>query len=493
MTKPLSPRRKPNRQNNPAFSPASASGGRAPFDPGEPRHEAVLAEMVRNVPPHSLDAEKAVLGAVFFKPSAIDSVSDLLKEDDFYLPAHRALYAAFYSLSAKNVPPDLVATGQYLLDNGKMEEAGGAAYLTALAEGAISAANVEHYANIVRDKAQLRGLINACSGIIESCFETGRETKDILDESEQAVLGVAEERSGRTYKSSEELALKVFDDLDRRNKNRDATTGVNTGYQKLNEMTAGLQPSDLIIVAARPSMGKTALVLNMALRSAVQHGTSVAIFSLEMSMDQLMTRMLCCQGGVDLGRVRRNFIQDEDWISLQRAAGDLSSANIFIDDTPALSTMDLRARARRLKREKGLDLIIVDYLQLMRSSLRVDSRELEISDISRNLKALAKELNVPVVALSQLNRKVEERADKRPMLSDLRESGAIEQDADVIMFIYREAAYLKAEERPATDRAEIIIGKQRNGPVGMVPLLYTPSFTRFDDWVGAPSGPYDGI
>jgi replicative DNA helicase len=454
--------------------------------------EASIADALRQIPPHSVEAEQAVLGGVFIKPEALNSLIGNLSPDDFYLPAHRDIYTAFLDLSTSSAPIDLATAAAHLKNHTKLESAGGAAYLAELMNSAISTANVEYFANMVREKSLARSLITSCSDIIGRCFDTTVPVNELLDESEQAVFAIANRTSGKTVRSAKELVTSVFEDLARRMDRNDMITGVPTKYTHLDMMTAGLQPSDLIIVAARPAMGKTAFVLNLAMRAAVWGNVPVVVYSLEMSMEQLMQRMLCAWGKVDLSRLRKNFLADSDWQSLHAAAGTLSAAPIFIDDTPALTPLELRARTRRLKAEHGIGMVVVDYLQLMRSARRVDSRELEISEISRSLKALAKELNVPVIALSQLNRKVEERSDKRPMLSDLRESGAIEQDADVIMFIYRDAAYLpKGVERPAMDEAEIIIGKQRNGPVGTVRLMYIPSYTAFEDI--APHGPSEGM
>ncbi|MDL2307332.1 replicative DNA helicase [Desulfovibrio sp. OttesenSCG-928-C06] len=458
--------------------------------------EQAEADLVRNVPPHSVDAEQAVLGGILLNPDALDEILSLINAEDFYIPAHRLIYTACISLLEKNAPVNMVSVREYLKDNGLLEESGGAVYLATLAQSVISSARVDYYATIVRDKSQLRALITSCSGIITKSFEPGLDAKTMLDESEAAIMAVAERRSDKTYKSSAELTHKVFEELDARAQRRDLLTGINTGFPSMNRMTGGFQRSDLIILAARPAMGKTAFVLNLAMRAAegdsTHEGVPVAIFSLEMSMDQLIQRMLCARGRVDLSKLRRNQLQDGDWVNLQKAAEVMTTVQMFIDDTPALSIMDLRSRARRLKREKNIGLIVIDYLQLMRASRRVDSRELEISEISRGLKALAKELNVPVIALSQLNRKVEERADKRPMLSDLRESGAIEQDADVIMFIYRDSAYQKTEERPERDVAEIIFGKHRNGQVGTVELMWVPAYTQFEEFMPGVNAPYSG-
>lgn len=440
------------------------------------------ADILRQIPPNSVEAEQAVLGGILIKPEALNSLVGSISSDDFYLPAHREIFSAFLDLSGAAAPIDLATVAAHLKTQSKLELAGGAAYLAELMNSAISTANVEYFAHMVRDKALARSLISSCSDIIGRCYDPALAVNELLDESEQAVFAISNRTAGKTVRSAKELATKVFKDLADRMDRNEMVTGVPTKYTQLDMMTAGLQPSDLIIVAARPAMGKTAFVLNLAMRAAVWGGVPVVVYSLEMSMEQLMQRMLCAWGKVDLSRLRRNFLQDSDWQNLHAAAGALSAAPIFIDDTPALSPLELRARTRRLKAEHGIGMVVVDYLQLMRSSRRVDSRELEISEISRSLKALAKELDVPVIALSQLNRKVEERKDKRPLLSDLRESGAIEQDADVIMFIYRDAAYLpQGVERAAMDEAEIIIGKQRNGPVGTARLMYIPAYTAFED------------
>ena len=448
-------------------------------------------ETPRQTPPHSVEAEQSVLGGIFLKAESLYSLVDILSPDDFYIPAHKIIFSAVLELFRKNAPVDLLTVAEQLKNSGTLEAAGGAAYIAELAQSFVSAANAEYFATVVRDKSLVRSLIDSCSNIIASCFDPSREVQEILDESEQAVFAVSERTTRKNFKTAKELTGAVFTDLTNRMNHNETVTGVTTGYVRLDAMPSGLQPSDLIIVAARPSMGKTAFVLNMAMRAAIRREVSVAIYSLEMSAESLMMRMLCAQGKVDLSKLRKNYLDDEDWQKIQQAADVLSEAPIYIDDTPAISPLELRARTRRLKAERGVDLVIVDYLQLMRGSKRTDSREQEISEISRSLKAMAKELNIPVVALSQLNRKLEERKldDRRPILSDLRESGAIEQDADVIMFIYRAAAYLKSTERPPVDPAEIIIGKQRNGPVGTVELLYIPAYTAFEDMTShAPVG-----
>nr|WP_211922277.1 replicative DNA helicase [Desulfolutivibrio sulfodismutans] len=437
---------------------------------------------MRRLPPQNLDAEKAVLGGVLLKNSVLFSLIDLVGEDDFYSPVHKTIFRAFLDLSRKNSAIDMLTLADELSKAGSLEEVGGPLYLAELAQSTVGAANALHHARIVREKSVQRRLIGAATDIITRCFEATEDVNQLLDESEQAIFSIADAKTVKGVKSSKELVAAVFEQIEQRMENKELVTGVPTGYYQFDEYTAGLQPSDLIIVAGRPSMGKTAFALNVAMRSAAMHGVPTAIFSLEMSMEQLMQRMLCSWAKVDLSRLRRGRLDDGDWSRLYEAANNLSPAPIFIDDTAALTTMEMRARCRRLKAEHGLGLVVVDYLQLMRASRHIDSREQEISDISRSLKALAKELHLPVVALSQLNRKVEERSDKRPMMSDLRESGAIEQDADVIIFLYRAAAYKRKEElTPEDNVAEVIIGKQRNGPTGMVKLTFFKEYTAFEN------------
>ncbi len=467
-------------------NPESAKAGRRAKNAGpedlQSSLEQASGDLLRKVPPHSKEAEQAVLGGVFIRNDVLHSIIDMLQIEDFYYPAHQTLYNTFQELFRAHTPVDLVTVAEHLQAKAKLEEVGGAQYLADLAESSVvSAANAVHHAKIVRDKSVQRRLIKTASEIVAASFGPAANVDELLEEAESTIFAISERSHSSTYASSKTLVEKVFDDLSKRVERRELVTGVPTGYAKLNEITAGFQPSDLIIIAGRPSMGKTAFALNVALKAAVNYGAPVAIFSLEMSMDQLMQRMLCVKGKVDLGRLRRGYLDDRDWQGLYDAANAMSQAPIYIDDKPALSTLELRARCRRLKAEKDIQMVLVDYLQLMRAGVRTDSREQEISDISRSLKALAKELNVPVLALSQLNRKVEERTDKRPMLSDLRESGAIEQDADVIIFLYRADAYRKGEDVPKTNIAEIIVGKQRNGPTGKVDLTYLDYCTGFED------------
>lgn len=463
----------------------STGKGRKSKDSADPEAtvktmERAQTDLLRRVPPHSVEAEQAVLGGVFLRPDLLHEIVDQVTDTDFYLPAHKFIFGAFLDLYRRSVPVDQVMVFDYLVNNNMLEAVGGAVYLAELSQAVVSGANAIHYARIVRDKAMLRSLIEASSEIIGNCFDSTREVSTLLDESEKAVFAISERANSKTFSDTKQLVSTVFEELTKRVGNKSGTVGVPSGYSRIDNLTSGLQPSDLIIIAARPSMGKTAFALNVAMRAAIFGGAPVAIFSLEMSKESLMERMLCAWGKVDLARLRKGYLDDADWEHLSSAADELGRAPIFIDDTAELTPLALRARCRRLKAEHGLGLVMVDYLQLMRSS-RNESRELEISDISRNLKALAKELKIPVIALSQLNRKVEERTDKRPVLSDLRESGAIEQDADLIMFIHREDAYNKKGDRPKTGIAEIIIGKHRNGPTGVAELAYLPQYTAFED------------
>ncbi|MDR0827590.1 MAG: replicative DNA helicase [Desulfovibrio sp.] len=443
-------------------------------------------DLIRNIPPHSIEAEQGVLGGVFLQPDSLNVLVDMLHEDDFYLPAHRHIFAAFKYLSQNGVPVDLITTVERLKGAQKLEEAGGAAYLGELAGAIPSAANAEYYSALVRDKAMARLLIDSCADIISASFAPGREVQALLNEAEEKIFAISGRNSSRTYKDAGELTKLVFNTLQERANAVDPITGVHTGYHALDAMTSGFQPSDLIILGARPSVGKTALALNIAMLAAVTHHVPVLIYSLEMSNQQLMARMLCSWAKVDVQRLRMaGKLSDEDLMYLHDAGEIFSQAPLYIDDAAALNTMQMRARTRRLKAEKDIGLVIIDYLQLMQSSRRTDSRELEISDISRNLKAMAKELNIPVLALAQLSREADKRAtgekgDKLPRLSDLRESGAIEQDADVVMFIHRDTmSSAKYEDRPAVDKATIVIAKHRNGPTGKFDLLYTPAYTAF--------------
>jgi len=442
--------------------------------------ERASSDLLRKLPPQNLEAEQAVLGAVFRSNSMFHELLDIVNADDFYSPAHSTIFQSFVELSKKNHPIDPVTVKDYLESTGTLDTVGGPVYLLELAESVFSAANVKYHAKIIADKSILRKLIDASSNIITNCYESA-DVDELLGQSEKEIFNIAQNKGAANQLDAKRLLDRVFEDLTKKYENKSAITGIATHYHAFDAMTAGLQNSDLIIMAGRPSMGKTAFALNVALRAATRSDACTVVFSLEMSMEQLMTRLLAVQAQVGLQNLRTGYLEDADWQKLYQAADVISQAPIFIDDTPALSTLELQARCRRLKAEHNLGLIIIDYLQLMRASGRTDSREQEISEISRSLKALAKELNVPVIALSQLNRKVEERTDKRPMMSDLRESGAIEQDADIIIFLYRDAAYNKAEDNPLKNHAEIIIAKQRNGPVGKCELFFRKEFTLFEN------------
>ncbi len=465
-------------------NPQRPKSGRYESNPEEALERA-SSDLLRKVPPQNLEAEQAVIGGVFQSNTMFHELVDFVDADDFYSPAHRTIFQAFIELYNKQRPIDLVTIKDYLDSTGTLDTIGGPVYLFELADSVVSSANALHHAKIVRDKSILRKLIDASSNIITNCYEA-TDVDVLLGESEKEIFNIAQASSATNQLDSKRLLDRVFEDLQKKYEQKSAITGIPTQYHDFDNMTAGLQNSDLIIMAGRPSMGKTAFALNVALRAAARAEVPTVVFSLEMSMEQLMTRLLAVQGKVGLQNLRTGYIDDQDWQRLFEAGDVLSKAPLFIDDSPALSTLELQARCRRLKAEHGLGLIIIDYLQLMRASGRTDSREQEISEISRTLKALAKELHVPVIALSQLNRKVEERTDKRPMMSDLRESGAIEQDADIIVFLYRDAAYNKAEDNPLKNHCEIIIAKQRNGPVGKCELFFQKEYTLFENMDATP-------
>ncbi len=450
----------------------------APFPPrGDHRVEQL------RVPPQSIEAEQAVLGGLMLAPDAFDRIADVLTDDDFYRRDHQLIFRAIRELAEKNRPYDAVTLGEWFESMGQSEQVAGGAYLVELASTTPSAANIAAYAEIVRDKAVLRQLIEVGTGIVNNGFQPdGRETREILDAAESSVLAIAEHSAkGRMdYVSVHSALAEAFDVLQKRFESGGSVTGLPTGYTEFDEMTAGLQPTDLLILAARPSMGKTTLALNMAEYAAMKSKQPVAIFSMEMSASQLALRLISSVGRINATRLRTGQLEDEDWSRVTSAIRLLREARIFIDDEPALSPEKLRAKARRIKKEHGLGLIVIDYLQLMAVPGNSENRATEISEISRSLKGLAKELNVPVIALSQLNRSLETRTDKRPMMADLRESGAIEQDADVIVFIYRDE-YDNTENSQDKGLAEIIIGKQRNGPTGSIKLKFFGEYTRFDN------------
>lgn len=437
-------------------------------------------------PPHHLEAEESLLSALMLDNDTLLEVLEILTSDDFYVPSHRVIYEGITHLFHRGEPVDLVTLSAYLGDTGKLEPLRGrnyegVTYLSWLVDAAPRAVNAPYYARIVRDKANLRRLIEKSNDIARRCYESQDDVDQVVDFAEAAIFEISEKRISGGFQPLGRIIETNIDVLEERQGNKTLITGVPTGYTGLDRLTSGLQRSDLIILAARPSMGKTALALNIARNAAVDAGTPVGIFSLEMSKEQLSMRLLCAEARVDSSRLRGGFFGRDDWDAITEAAGVLSEAPIFIDDSADLSAVEIRAKARRLKMEKGLGLVVVDYLQLMHSHGHVERRDLEISEISRSLKALAKELDIPVIALSQLNRKLEERADKRPMLSDLRESGSIEQDADVVAFIYRDEVYNKDENNPNRGKAEVILGKQRNGPIGTAHLVFLGGYTRFEN------------
>jgi replicative DNA helicase len=429
--------------------------------------------------PHAEEAERSVLGAILIDNRSFDRARELLAATEFDSTRNRKIFDALAEMIESGTAVDLVTLKNALDGRGELEGCGGPAYLASLLEGVPRSANVEHYAKIVKEKAVLRELISTSQTILSSALRPEGSTDNLLDEAEKAIFRIAESRMGGGFipiSVSAEQSIKWIEELTRR---QELITGVASGFPQLDEMTAGLQPADLIILAARPSMGKTALALNICSHAALRQGRSVGIFSLEMSHQQLFIRLLCAEGHVDAHRLRTGRINKEQWHSIIKIYDTLSVAPMYIDDTPGLGVMEMRAKARRLKREKDLDLLVVDYMQLMRGRGSYDSRQQEISDISRSLKELAKELNIPVLALSQLSRAPEQRGgDHRPQLSDLRESGAIEQDADVVLFLFREELY-KKDEPGIEGKAELIIGKQRNGPIGTVQLNFIRQFTRF--------------
>lgn len=436
---------------------------------------------LHKVPPQNLEAEQSILGGILLDNIAINSVMEILEISDFYSDAHRKIYSAVIELSEKNEPSDLITLSNLLRDKKQIDGIGGVSYLASLVDNVPSAANIGYYSKIVKEKAILRRLIGVSTEILNKSYASASDVHDVLDDAENAIFQISENKIKPSFFPLKDLIKDSFKAIEQLYERKALITGVPTGYDELDQLTSGLQNSDLIIVAGRPSMGKTAFAINVAQNAAIKMDVPVAIFSLEMSKEQLSLRMLSSEARVDSQRLRKGFLGETDWPKLTTAAGTLSDASIFIDDTPAISVLEMKAKARRLKAEHGLGLIVLDYLQLMRGRDGSSSREQEISEISRSLKALAKELNVPVVALSQLNRQVEARTDKRPQMADLRESGAIEQDADVILFIYRDEVYNKSEDNPDKGMAEIIVGKQRNGPTGKATLSFLKDYTRFEN------------
>jgi len=433
------------------------------------------------LPPQHIEAEQSILGGILIENEAINRVMEILDADDFYRDTHRKIFNALINLSERDEPADLITLTNELRKSDQLDSIGGASYLASLIDSIPTAANIQYYARIVKEKAILRKLIRTSTEIITQSYEDRGDVEGFLDEAERAIFEISEKRVRPSFYPIREIVKESFATIEKLFKKKEAVTGVPSGFKELDRMTAGFQPSDLVIIAGRPSMGKTAFCLDVAEYAAIDNKIPVAIFSLEMSKEQLVIRMLCSQAHVEGTRLRTGYLNESDWPKLTIAAGSLSESPIYIDDTAALSVLELRAKARRLKSDHGLGMVIVDYLQLMKGRSRVESRQQEISEISRSLKALSKELNIPVIAVSQLSRKTEERTGNRPQLSDLRESGAIEQDADLILFIYRDEVYNRSEDNPNRGKAEVIIGKQRNGPIGKIDLAFLDKFTTFKD------------
>jgi replicative DNA helicase len=432
----------------------------------------------KNVP-HSIDAERSVLGAILIENSSINRAQEILKDSDFYRDPHRRIFKSMSELSERSSAIDAVTLKEALSRAGDLEAVGGPAYIASLLDGVPHSSNIEHYAKIVKEKAILRSLIDAGGRIVTSAYEATQDVEEILDESERLVFTIAQDQLRAGFVPMRTIADESLKTIERLSEHRELVTGLATGFPTLNEMTSGLQPSDLIVIAARPAMGKTSFALNIA-QHAAREGRKIGLFSLEMSREQLFLRLLTGQARVDAHRLRTGRLGREEWARLTAAFGELSAMPVFIDDTAGTGVLEMRAKSRRLKMEQGLDLLIIDYLQLMRGRGRFENRNQEISEISRSLKELAKELHIPVIAISQLSRAPEQRGgDRRPQLSDLRESGAIEQDADVVMFIYREEVYKPTEENRG--RAQILIAKQRNGPIGNIDLAFIREYTKFEE------------
>ncbi|TXC89418.1 replicative DNA helicase [Metabacillus litoralis] len=444
------------------------------------------------IPPQNIEAEQAVLGAIFLQPASLTLASELLIPEDFYRAAHQKIYNAMLDLSDKGEPVDLVTVTSELADVNLLEEVGGVSYLSDLANSVPTAANIEYYGKIVEEKSILRRLIRTATTIAQDGYSREDEVEVLLNEAEKTIMEVAQRKNAGAFQNIKDVLVQTYDNIEMLHDNKGDVTGIPTGFTELDRMTAGFQRNDLIIVAARPSVGKTAFALNIAQNVATKTEENVAIFSLEMGADQLVMRMLCAEGNIDAQRLRTGSLTPEDWGKLTMAMGSLSDSGIYIDDTPGIRVSEIRAKCRRLKQETGLGMILIDYLQLIQGSGRSDNRQQEVSEISRTLKELARELKVPVIALSQLSRGVEQRQDKRPMMSDIRESGSIEQDADIVAFLYRDDYYDKESENK--NIIEIIIAKQRNGPVGTVALAFVKEYNkfvnlerRFDD-AGVPAG-----
>ncbi|MBE4907895.1 replicative DNA helicase [Bacillus luteolus] len=430
------------------------------------------------IPPQNIEAEQAVLGAIFLEPASLTLASEILIPDDFYRASHQKIFNAMLNLNDKGEPVDLVTVTAELADVKLLEEIGGVSYLSDIANSVPTAANIEYYAKIIEEKSILRRLIRTATTIASDGYSREDEVEALLSEAEKTILEVAQRKNAGAFKNIRDVLVETYDNIEELTNRKGDVTGIPTGFTELDRMTAGFQRNDLIIVAARPSVGKTAFALNIAQNVATKTDENVAIFSLEMGAEQLVMRMLCAEGNINAQALRTGALTAEDWSKLTMAMGSLSNSGIFIDDTPGIRISDIRSKCRRLKQESGLGMILIDYLQLIQGSGRSgENRQQEVSEISRSLKELARELKVPVIALSQLSRGVEQRQDKRPMMSDIRESGSIEQDADIVAFLYRDDYYDKESENK--DIIEIIIAKQRNGPVGTVSLAFVKEYNKF--------------
>lgn len=430
------------------------------------------------IPPQNIEAEQAVLGAIFLEPQSLTLASEILIPEDFYRGSHQRIYSAMLKLNDQGKAVDLITVTAELAATNILEDTGGVSYLSELASSVPTAANIEYYAKIVEEKSLLRRLIRTATGIAQDGYSREDEVEVLLSEAEKSILEVAQRKNAGAFHNIKDVLVRTYDNIEVMHNRKGDITGIATGFAELDKMTAGFQRNDLIIVGARPSVGKTAFALNIAQNVATKTGENIAIFSLEMGAEQLVMRMLCAEGNIDAQRLRTGSLTDEDWGKLTMAMGSLSNAGIFIDDTPGVKITDIRSKCRRLKQEHGLGMILIDYLQLILGSGRSgENRQQEVSEISRSLKQLARELQVPVIALSQLSRGVEQRQDKRPMMSDIRESGSIEQDADIVAFLYRDDYYDKESE--SKNIIEIIIAKQRNGPTGTVQLAFVKEYNKF--------------
>ncbi len=433
--------------------------------------------MLDKIPPQNIDAEQSVLGAILLDREAVYAAMKLLRPEDFYRESHRLIYESMLELNESGNPVDLITLSEHLKQTGALDKAGGVAYLASLAEMVPTAANIEYYSRIVEEKALLRTLIQLSTRIAGMGYEDGEEPEKLIAEAERMITELGGRRAATAFFAIKDILLDTFSHLEFLYNNKCDTTGVSTSFSDLDYLCSGLQPSDLIILAGRPGMGKTALGLCIGYNAALKYNIPVAVYSLEMSKEQLVQRILCAEARVDQHRLRTGNLKEEDWQKLHETKNRLASIPVFIDDTPGITVRQVRAKARQLQAERGLGLIVIDYLQMMQGSRRAENRQQEISEISRSLKGLAKELNVPVLALAQLSRAVEQRDKKRPIMSDLRESGSLEQDADLIMFIYRDEYYNKDSEKKGI--AEIIVAKHRNGPTGTVELGFWKEYTKF--------------